>query len=486
MQRVSTPHLPPARPGRQPSSAVTPAPGRGVAPRRVLTPDAVAPAGVTRVWLSPRPVSGPAGVEGPPALTAPMTVEQLKLQFSHSFGGDPSRIKRATELADRAYKKLARLKPNPAVASPPVHQGRSSDPIDVMALLNVYKQIVPASWVQNHEHSLKVMELLVLKRVGPAELQALFECGKSRDMWRSLASAELLYALSFGAGTAASMLLAGSPLLSADGADPQATSFAADFNTGAGFMLAGGIIAVGAEAGQAMIREGKMGGPRYNTPYVISGGVQVPLAGTEAEASRQRRSALPFGLLYAMDDVARHQTGTPPALRLAAGAGAAALSALYKLHGAPAAGGTLVPAWLGPPQFEGLDRSIDDLRQTRWEAIKGYAQNHVWPGAKASAAEVFSEKGVVRMVGRLCAATVARAGSVLSTAAGATGNLSAQVGAEAWLGLSWGTLSMWPQRLLDGAALGRAKESGAPVVARAPADAVAPPGKSPVAGGAPR
>ncbi len=445
-----TPKAHPASPRQQP---LTPerAPHAQGPRQRVRTPDQVAP--------SPKPA------------WAPAAVLQESVPFVDRF--PPELAHRASALVQRALSVPVRLSVSASVPEVPRDH---RDMIDLNGLLQVYQQAVPPSCLTDHERTLSTLEALVTARVQPDELAELIARSQTRDAWRAVTSAELAYALSFGAAGATGLSLAEQPLLQGAPQDQVAAGLVQDLNASTAFMLTGGIIAVGGEAAQAAVREGKMG-PRYNRAIVETGGMRVPYAESPAGQTTQRLSAVPFGLLYAADHVTRELLPTPPSVRLAVGAGAAALSALYKINAAIRDGAHLDPVWLDastPEKAQAMESAIVHLRQGRWVASKGYCTNHLLPGLSAAAGQVLSEKGVVRMVGRLAAASVARAGAAVMTATGTAANLYARLGSEAWLGLSWGTLSTWPQRLLDGAAQGRAQESTPAAASHASVKALVP------------
>ncbi len=426
----------------------------------------------------------------PTPLSSPDATPRRRVQPAGAHGKPPSAP------VKRLGSRLAQVAPALASLSPAAHRGQAwSSPdargadletglaplgapgtVDREALARAFDELVPTACRKDTRRSDTALETLIEQGVSPHELEDLVARGRSRDAWRAVVTAELTYALSFGAATATVQALADQPALDADRYGPAAAELVAGHNFAALYLLAGGIIGAGGEVAQAIVREGKMG-PRYNALVDDSSAQRTPFADTQAGANVQRLSALPFGALYAADDAARHFLKTQPGLRLVVGAGAAALSALYKLRGAPWSGARQDPTWLDastPAKKQVMVDAIQDLRQGSWQASLGYVSNHLAPGVRASAGELLSEKGAVRAVTRLAAASVARAGSVLMAATGMASDLRAQIASEAWLGLSWGTLSTWPQRLLDGAALGRAKEAGAPVVTREQAQAIAP------------
>lgn len=408
-------------------------------------------------WASPPPLEPHPGSQG--------------TQFALSFGDDSHRIRRAQHLEFRASGVVHQLELGEE--APPV----GGEPIDAQELLLIYQQMVPSQCLGDHERALSALEVLVEARVQPKQLQELVARGQFRDAWRAVVSAELTYALSFGAATLTAHQLAPQPGVTANGPLAPEPAPAPALDATARFMVAGAIIGVGGEVAQAIVREGQTG-PRYNALLEPSAGERSPFADTRAGKIVQYASAVPFGVLYAADDVARQFFQTRPALRLAAGAGAAALSALFKFRGAAWGGAQQDPTWLDastPDKRIAMLAAIQSLRQGSWEAAQGYCINHLGPGLAASAGEVVSEKGLIRSLTRMAAATLARAGSVLAEASGLSANLYVQLASDAWLGLSWGALSTWPQSLLDGAALQRAKEAGAPVVARASAKSIAPP-----------
>lgn len=453
------PRTPRAHPASAQRRPLTPQPAsRGPGPRGpVRTPGQVAPS--PKLAPSPRPAwNPPAGSRDPDAFVA---------RFPATLA------RRARDLARRAGAEPVRLSVSAAASEVP-RQPR--DTMDLAGLLRVYEEAVPPSCMADQERTLTTLEALVTARVQPDELAELIARGQARDAWRAVASAELVYALSFGAAGATGLSLAEQPLLQGAPQGPAASGLVQDLNASTAFMLTGGIIAAGGEAAQAAVREGKMG-PRYNRAVLDADKACMPYAESPAGQTTQSLSALPFGLLYAADHVAREWLPTPPSVRLVAGAGAAALSALYKLNAATRDGAHLDPTWLDastPQKAQAMERAIDDLRQGRWAASKGYCANHLLPGLTAVAGQVLSEQGVVRMVGRLAAASLARAGVALAAATGTAGNLYARLGSEGWLGLSWGTLSTWPQRLLAGAARGHARESGASAASPASIKAVVP------------
>lgn len=401
--------------------------------------------------------------------------------FTHRFGEDPDRERRAADLLRRASAPLPVLGIHPASARPVTAAPRPTEPIDVGQLMDTYERLIPAACLADQERSLSTMETLVEARVHPHELLALDARARSRDACRALFAAELTFGLSFGAAGAAALGLAAHPLIEPDSACPSGADLVAGLNAGGSFMLGSGIIAAGAEAADAMIRVGQMG-PRYNEVVAHDAGARTPFGATADGKTIQRDSAWPFGLLYGFDHVARARFSTPAGLRMLAGAGAAALSALYKWYGASWKGGQLDPVWLDastPDKRSAMQSAITALRQDFGQASRGYLSDHFLPGLRASLGQVVSEKGMVRMGARFVAASVARAGSALAAATGTASNLYVQLTSEGLLALTWGTLSTWPLRLLDGAALGRTQERGAPVVARTPAQAVAPPPKTP-------
>lgn len=381
---------------------------------------------------------------------------------------------RAQSLVRRASAPVLRLTLTGVPAQVPDHH---KDMIDLAGLLSVYEHAVPPACLNDLERTLSTLEKLVERRVQPEDLRELIAQGRSRDAWRAVASAELIYALSFGAAGATGLSLTEQPLVDPAANGPAAGSLVQDLNASTAFMLTGGIIAAGGEAAQAAVREGRMG-PRYNMAVIRSETTHAPFAPSWSGQVVQGLSAVPFGVLYAADHLVRNWLPTPPAVRLAAGAGAAALSALFKMHAATRAGAHLDPTWLDastPDKARAMDSALDDLRQGPWEASRGYCVNHLMPGMGAAAGQVLSEKGVVRIVGRLAAASVARAGAILTAATGTGTNLYARLGSEAWLGLSWGFLSTVPQRLLDGAARGHAQESAPAAATQAWVKAVVPP-----------
>lgn len=394
-----------------------------------------------------------------------------KEAFVARFRGDMRQ--RAQTLANRASAPVVRLALHdvPAQVPDPHKHG-----IDLGGLLAVYEDAVPPACLKDQVRTLSTLERLVERRVQPEALRELIARGRSRDVWRAVASAELIYALSFGAAGAAGLSLVEQPLVDPAANGPTTGGLVQDLNATSAFMLTGGIIAAGGEAAQAIVREGKMG-PRYNTAVFQSETTRTPFAKSSAGQVVQGLSAVPFGVLYAADHLVREWLPTPPAVRLAAGAGAAALSALFKFHAATRAGAHLDPTWLDastPDKASAMDSALEDLQQGRWEASRGYCVNHLVPGLGAAAGQVLSEKGVVRIVGRLAAASLARAGAILTSATATGTNLYARLGSEAWLGLSWGTLSTWPQALLDGAARGHAQESAPSAATHASVKAVVP------------
>ncbi len=446
-----TPHLRHGDAGRRPPLTPQSAPAPQGGRERVATPHPVAPSPAgTRLASAGKPAAAKA--VPPPDPKA----------FIHRF--DSGYVQRAQRLVQRASAPVARLNLGAGPQSVPRHH---RDAIDLAGLLRVYEASVPPECLKDPERTLGALEELVTARVTPEELTELLARGRMRDAWRSVASAELTFALSFGAAGGTGLSLAEQPLVDGAPHGAEAAGLVQGLNAGTAFMLTGGIIAVGGEVAQAIVREGKMG-PRYNAAITYDEtGRRVPFAQSAAGQQVQSRSAAPFGLLYAADHVAREWLPVPPAVRLAAGAGAAAVSALYKLHAATRSVAQLDPTWLDGSTHakrEAMQAAIQDLRQGAWEATRGYCAHHVAPGVAAAAGEVISAKAAVRVVGRLAAATVARAGTALMAATGTATNLYARLGSEAWLGATWGTASTWPQRLLEGAARDHAQES-APVAA---------------------
>lgn len=423
---------------------------------------------VSRVVPTPGHQVPRTGWTTPPGLARAPDLERGARVFEQCFGQDRSLVERAKRLKELADKPPI-LPQLPGAQIPASHERSPRlQPIDVMALLRAYEEVVPQACLSDHERTLGALEALVTARVQPQELRELVARGRVRDACRAVACAELTYAASFGAAGATGLSLVETPLVDPVTQAPAAAGMVQGLNVSTAFMLTGGVIAVGGEAAQAVIREGKMG-PRYNAAVTYADGKRTPFADSAPGQSAQRRSAAPFGILYAADHLVRTWVPTPPAIRLALGAGAAAASALYRLGAVTRGGGDLDPTWLdgsSADKRQAMSEAIADLRRGAWEASVGYCTDHLGPGLRAGAAEVVSAKGAVRSVGRLVAASVARAGSVLMAATGTAGNLYARLGAEAWLGASWGTASTWPQRLLDQAALERAQEGGGPVTVR--------------------
>jgi len=430
-----------------------------------------APPSLAQVAPTPGPHASRApraGWDTPPDPSRAPDLERGTRAFERCFGPDPDRIERARSLETHARTPLAFAQPPgvqiPAEPDLPSHLR----PIAVMALLEVYEEVVPKECLADPERTLSALEELVTARVQPQELRELVTRGRTRDVWRALVCAELTYAASFGAAGATGLSLIETPLIDPATQAPASAGLVQGLNVSSSFMLTSAVIGVGGEAAQAVIREGRMG-PRYNAAVTYADGKRTPFAESAPGQSVQRRSAAPFGLFYAADHLARTWIPSPPAVRLALGAGAAAVSALYRLGAVTRGGGVLDPTWLDGSSREkraAMQAAIEDLRRGSWEASVGYCTDHVVPGLQAGAAQVMSAKGVVRSLGRLAAASVARAGSVLMAATGTAGNLYARIGAEVWLGASFGTASTWPQRLLDQAALERAQEGGGPVMVR--------------------
>lgn len=439
---------------------------------------------------SPKPVSPPSSPGAPPPLvrvaptpglqrprtgwtTPPDPARAPDLErgtrvFEQCFGRDRSLIGRASRLKQQACKPPAIAQPPGSRVPAPHELPPALQPIDVMALLEAYEEVVPKACLADPERTLSALEELVTARVQPQELRELVARGRTRDVWRALVCAELTYAASFGAAGATGLSLVETPLIDPATQAPASAGLVQGLNVSSAFMLTSAVIGVGGEAAQAVIREGKMG-PRYNAAVTYADGKRTPFAESATGQSVQRRSAAPFGLFYAADHLARTWIPSPPAVRLALGAGAAAVSALYRLGAVTRGGGVLDPTWLdgsNPDKRKAMQDAIADLRRGPWEASVGYCTDHVVPGLQAGAAQVMSAKGAVRSLGRLVAASVARAGSVLMAATGTADNLYARLASEFWLGASFGTASTWPQRLLDQAALERAQEGGGPVMVR--------------------
>ncbi|MEY2618469.1 MAG: hypothetical protein RL522_1471 [Pseudomonadota bacterium] len=455
----------PSSPTLRPGAPVTPLPSRSAwGPERVLTPAAIAPRPDAHVT--------PAGGPRAPASEAAADVEGGALPFEQCFGDDPVRIQRAKALKSQADRPVVPCtfshQPVPEASLPPHLQ-----PIDVAELLKVYREVVPSAGPMDPERALGVLEALVYARVQPQELRELVARGQARDLLRTIASAELTYAASFGAAGAMGLSLAEEPLVEAH-AQGHSVAVAQDLNTAAGFLLAGGVIAVGSEVAQGVIREGKMG-PRYTQPVVCETGRLVPFAESPQGQSVQRRSALPFGVLYGADQLLRYWIPTPPTLRLALGAGAAAVSAVYKFQAATRCGGHLDPTWLDATtkdKREAMFAAISDLRQGSWEASKGYCTDHLLPGLRAGAGEVLSAQGAARIAVRLAACSFARAGSALMAATGTVASLPARVCSDLWLSVTWGWASTWPQRVVSQPASGRVQPDVQQVAP--PAKATAP------------
>lgn len=367
-------------------------------------------------------------------------------------------------------------------ATAPLRQPVSGS-IDLMALLHAYCELIPAECREDSLRALSVMETLFHMRVAPSDLKILVDRGRSRDGWRSLATAELVYALSFCAANAVPLVLPDIQLLDARDYGLSAANLVAVVNTTVSFLLAGGIIAVGAEGADAVVREGKMGST-YNVAAVASEGRAIPFFKSANGQRVQALSAWPFGAAYAADDALRDRFHTAPAWRLLFGAGAAAVAALFRVGCAERSVDRLDPVWLDAStdaKREAMTSAIHALRQEPVRASAGYVANHLVPGMAASLGETISAKGAARMATRLVAASVARAGALATAATDAGRSLAAKLASDAWLGLTWGSLSTWPQRGLDCAALGRAQEAGAPVMARPPVQDVLPPAR-PAAG----
>lgn len=352
-------------------------------------------------------------------------------------------------------------------------------PIDLNALLDAYLGLVPAECRTDHVRTLSVMQALVDMKVDPSELKVLVDRGMQRDGWRSLVTAELVYALSFCAANLVPLLLPNAQLLDARDYGASAMDLVSGLNATFSFALAAGIIAVGAEGAQAIVRVGKMG-PRYNVAAVASQGRFIPYAESDRGQRVQGFSAWPFGVAYATDDILRDRFQTSPGWRLMFGAGAAAMAAVFRTRCAQASVERLDPAWLDaskPEKREAMEKAVKDLRQGSVRASCGYVLNNLVPGAAASLRETISEKGAVRMGVRLVAASLARSGTMAMHATGTDRQLLAKLASDAWLGLSWGFLSTWPLRVLDRAALGRSQEPGAPVSVPPAVQAVAPPAR---------
>lgn len=371
--------------------------------------------------------------------------------------------------------------------------GRPLPRQDLDALFNALVQVTPISLREDWARTRGALEVLLRQQVGPQRLEQLARSASQRDLLRVVPASLLTYACGFMMATLATGWL-----------DPQAAPPAADDGGGAGDagesglaageagtrallagLLAQGlgdlIIGVGGEWAGAVWRESGLGQAYTRAEGLLPGpdGRRPAFADSEAGRWVQASSAISFAIGYLAHTLAQGALG-PARMRLAWGAAAAAVSGLYREGLAGALAPQRDPLWIDGSSHAQRATMTEDLRrleapvQSAGEGVlalgRGVARATGLPGREAMA------RAALRTLAAGCARALGLAARVL----GRQHEVLWSLGADAWLGLSWGTLSALPSRgsawLFQGAgrARGIGAKAGGPSALATPATSVAP------------
>jgi hypothetical protein len=321
--------------------------------------------------------------------------------------------------------------------------------------------------VRDPERELSTLQTLVNHSITPAQLPGLVSRGSRWDLLQKALNSTLLFGASFAmAGAVTSLLEPEAAGLVSDplGTCPDPGAVPPWMGAALIHLLGDLIIGVGAEWATAVLREGKLDQP-YNR-RLGCGDDDRPRDFAETTTGRwvQATSALPFAALYTAHRRFPEFMG-PPLARLGMGATAAASSGLWREGWAWARASESDPVWLDSSIREDLASESDQPFLVRYD--RKYARldqmdtalrhlqspanalsegvQALWQGVRGATGRPKMDASV-RAALRTFMALLARGGSLVAAIQGRQHDPLWALGADAWLGLSWGYLSTLPAR----------------------------------------
>lgn len=337
------------------------------------------------------------------------------------------------------------------------------------SLYRVYRGATPPEAWSDADRALGALNDLQLRGVSPDTLERAVARGPRADRARAVPAALMSYSCSFLLAALAARYMEQLPPFAAasEGEGAAAASPLPPWLASALVHLAGDlVIGFGAEWASAVWRESGLA-RAYNRPLSLAISEQhtyLPFAETAAGRWVQAAAALPFGVAY----IAHRHFGDrmgPPLARLGWGAAAATASGLWR-EGMPQALAThndaawldgSTPAAVGRMR-EALDRLDTEglpLRQGLHDLGRGLRAATWRPGV----AWAPSGEAVARALWRTTAAVFARGVSLVAPLVGRQNDPLWAMGADAWLGLSWGALSALPAWATSGRGQGSASST---------------------------
>ena len=336
------------------------------------------------------------------------------------------------------------------------------------SLYRVYRSATPPQAWTDGDRALGALDDLQLRGVSADTLERAVARGPRADRVRAVPAALMNYGCTFLLAALAAHFM---DSLSPFATDGQAEGAASDaplphWLAAALVHLAGDLlIGFGGEWSSAAWREAGLD-RGYNRPLssaLSEQGPYVPLAETGAGRWLQAAAALPFGVAYIAH---RHFGGMlgPPLARLGWGAAAAA-SGIWREGMSQALAAHNDAAWVDGSTPKAVDRMRDSLDRLGSDGLAlGRGLADFGRGLRAATWRpgvgwVPSGDAFSRALWRTTAAVFARGVSLVAPMVGRENDPLWAIGADAWLGLSWGALSQLPAWATSGRA--RATSSSA-------------------------
>ena len=346
--------------------------------------------------------------------------------------------------------------------------GRGGNPLALLDELHrALRHVAWSAMVRDPERELSTLQTLVNHSITPAQLPGLVSRGLRWDLLLKALNSTLLFGASFAmAGGVTSLLEPEAAGLVSDpqGAHPDAGAVPPWTGAALIHLLGDLIIGVGAEWATAVLHEGKLDQPYNRQQRSDDDGRRRDFAETTAGRWVQALSALPFAALYIAHRRFPGFMG-PPQARLGWGALAATSSGLWREGMAQARASESDPVWLDSsiredlasesdqPDLDGYDRKYArrDQMDTALRHLQSPANalsegvQALWQGVRGATGRPKMD-AVVRARLRTVMALLARGGSLVAAYQGRQHDPLWALGADAWLGLSWGYLSTLPAR----------------------------------------
>ena len=405
----------------------------------------------------PPPLNSPTPASPPLRLPAP-PVPQASLNLPMPAGADGRTAAGLLASSFDRPQDQARILEMQRRATEVAFWGRSGrDPREALealeSLYRVYREATPPQAWTDGDRALGALNDLQVRGVSANTLERAVARGPRADLVRAVPTALVSYGCTFLLAALAAHFM---DRLSPVAADSQGEGAASDaplphWVAAALVHLAGDLlIGFGGEWSSAVLREAGLA-RGYNSPLssaLSEPGSYVPLAETAAGRWLQAAAALPFGIAYIAH---RHfgETLGPPLARLGWGAAAAA-SGLWREGMAQVLATHNDAAWLDGSTDHAVTRmrgSLDRLGSDGLGLGRGLSDfgrgldAATWrPGVGwVPSRDAFSRAGW-----RTAAAVFARGVSLVASMVGRANDPLWAIGADAWLGLSWGALSQLP------------------------------------------